>query len=250
MHVATRARSLGIAALAGVVLGTVNPAAPTASAASPADRVISIATAQLGDPWVWAASGPNAFDCSGLVIYSFRQAGYGARIGDGRYRSGYAMLSWFRSRGLTSSSGSRGDVVVYGGGSHVGIYLGNGKVISTLTSGVRIHGLYAVTARFTTFLKTGMSSGTATTASTTTSTRVATTSGYSTYNNVDHVRYTTASVNMRTGPSSAYASVGVLPAGSKLLATKSARDSAGRIWYWVWSYAAHKSVWVAGWYTR
>ena len=245
MQFATRARGLGIAALAGVVLATVNPAAPPASAATPADRVIAIATAQLGDPWVWAATGPYAFDCSGLVIYSFQQAGYGSRIGDGKYRSAYAMLDWFRSRGLTSRTGQRGDLVVYGGGSHIGIYMGDGKVVSTLTSGVRIHGLYAVTASFTTFLKTGMSSGTTTTSSTSTAS-----TSYSVYNNADHVRYTTASVNMRKGPSTAYASVGVLPAASKVLATKSARDGSGRIWYFVWSYAARKSVWVAGWYTR
>jgi hypothetical protein len=245
LQVATRARGFGLAALAGVVLATLNPAPQPAAAATAADRVVSIAVAQVGDPWVWAASGPNAFDCSGLVIYAYKQAGYGSAIGNGAYRSGYSMLSWARSRGMTGSTGRRGDVVVYGGGSHVGIYLGSGRVVSTLTSGVRIHGLYAVTARFTTFIRTSVGSGTSTATSTT-----STTSTYRTYDNVDHVRYTTAAVNMRTGPSTGYRIVGVLPAGSKLLATRSARDSSGRTWYWVWSYAARKSVWVAGWYTR
>jgi cell wall-associated NlpC family hydrolase len=228
-------------------MATLNPAPQPVAAATAADRVISVAQAQLGDPWVWAATGPNAFDCSGLVIYAYRQAGYGSAIGNGAYRSGYAMLSWARSRGMTSGTGRRGDVVVYGGGSHVGIYLGNGRVISTLTSGVRIHGLYAVTARFTTFIRTSVGSGTASGGSTTSSTsyRVG-----AIYNNVDHIRYTTSAVNMRTGPSTGYRSVGTLPGGSKLLATKSTRDTSGRIWYWVWSYAAGKSVWVAGWFTR
>ena len=247
MQVATRARGLGFAALAGVLLATVNPAPQPVAAATAADRVVNIALAQVGDPWVWAASGPNAFDCSGLVIYAYKQAGYGAAIGNGTYRSGYAMLTWARSRGMTSGTGRRGDVVVYGGGSHVGIYMGSGKVVSTLTSGVRVHGLYAVTARFTTFIRTSVGSGSATSSSTSST---STSGSYSTYNNVDHIRYTTASINMRTGPSTSYRSVGVLPAGSKLLATRSARDSSGRIWYWVWSYAARKSVWVAGWYTR
>ncbi len=243
MQVATRARGLGIAAIAGIVLATSNAAAPPpTAAATPADRVISIATAQLGDPWVYGATGPYSFDCSGLVIYAFRQAGYGAKVGDGKYRSAYAMYDWFRDRGLaTRTGGQRGDLVVYGGGSHIGIYLGNGKVISTLTSGVRIHGLYAVTASFTAFLRTGMSGGTATTTTSSTS---------SVRDIADHIRYTTAALNMRTGPSTGHASVGVLPSGSKLKATKAARDSAGRTWYFVWSYAAQRSVWVAGWYTR
>ena len=46
---------------------------------------------------------------------------------------------------------------MWGGGSHIGIYIGNGKAISTLRSGVRVHGVFAVTARFTAYLHTGMS---------------------------------------------------------------------------------------------
>ena len=40
-----------------------------------------------------------------------------------------------------------GDLVIWGAGSHVGIYVGAGKAISTLRNGVRVHGVYAVTAR-------------------------------------------------------------------------------------------------------
>jgi hypothetical protein len=246
LQVATRARGLGFAALAGILLATVNPAPQPVAAATAADRVVNIALAQLGDPWVWAANGPNAFDCSGLVIYAYKQAGYGAAIGDGAYRSGYAMLSWARSKGMTGSTGRRGDVVVYGGGSHVGIYMGDGKVVSTLTSGVRVHGLYAVTAPFTTFIRTSVGSGSVSSTS-------SSSSGFTPwviYDNVDRIRYTTAAVNARTGPSTGYRIVGTLPSGSNLLATKSTRDTSGRIWYWTWSYALHKSVWVAGWYTR
>ena len=49
-----------------------------------------------------------------------------------------------------------GDIVIWGGGTHVGIYIGNGKAISTLTSGVRVHGVHAVRAPFTAYLHTGM----------------------------------------------------------------------------------------------
>ncbi len=46
---------------------------------------------------------------------------------------------------------------IWGRGSHVGIYIGHGKAISTLRNGVRIHRVNAVTARFTAYLHTGMS---------------------------------------------------------------------------------------------
>ncbi|HEU4572794.1 MAG TPA: NlpC/P60 family protein, partial [Candidatus Limnocylindrales bacterium] len=154
------------------------------------------------------------------------------------YRSAYAMYSWFRSRGLASRSGAqRGDLVVWGGGSHIGIYLGGGKAISTLTSGVRIHGVYAVTAPFTAFLHTHMS----TTASSTTSAPTVTFIGY---------RYTTASLRLRAGPSTGYATYAILHSGSKLAIRSSKLDSAGRRWYWVYSYEARRGGYVAGWYTR
>ncbi|TMC61395.1 MAG: hypothetical protein E6J17_08550, partial [Chloroflexi bacterium] len=103
------------------------------------------------------AVGPRAFDCSGLVYYVFRRTGNLWRIG-GRRMSAYGYYTYFRHRGRASRTGGRpGDLVVWGGGSHIGIYLGHGKAISTLTNGVHIHGIYAVTARFTAFLHTRMS---------------------------------------------------------------------------------------------
>ena len=36
---------------------------------------VQAALTRLGDPYVWAAAGPHAFDCSGLVVWSFQQAG-------------------------------------------------------------------------------------------------------------------------------------------------------------------------------
>jgi hypothetical protein len=66
------------------------------------------------------------------------------------------MLRWARAHHLTLPMGRRGDVVVWGNGAHVGIYLGKGKALSTLTSGVRVHGLRVLNTRFTTFISTGL----------------------------------------------------------------------------------------------
>lgn len=125
---------------------------------TPAARsVIQAALDHVGAPYVFGATGPTTFDCSGLVWHAFRSTGHFAIIGDGAYRRGSAIYRYFLSRGLASRTDGRpGDIVAYDGGMHLGIYLGNGRVVSALTRGVSIHGLYAVTLPFTAFLHTGL----------------------------------------------------------------------------------------------
>ncbi|MFN8623034.1 MAG: NlpC/P60 family protein [Chloroflexota bacterium] len=126
-------------------------AAP-AAAGTDADHVIDAARAQLGDPWVAGMLGPNAFDCSGLVWFAFKRAGVTQRIG-GLPRSADGYWQWFRRHHRASRThGRRGDLVIWGNGKHVGIYLGRGRAISALNSGVRVHGLHQLTDPFTTFL--------------------------------------------------------------------------------------------------
>ena len=146
-------------ALAGAVLFSLAPSAPVAaSTTTEAQQIIRIAKAQLGDPWRYGAAGPRAFDCSGLVRYAFRHAGDGAAIHTGYLRSARSLYRWFKAHGKASRHNPKiGDLVIWGGGTHVGIYIGNGKAISTLTNGVRIHRVHAVRARFTAYLHTGMS---------------------------------------------------------------------------------------------
>ena len=152
------ARALVSAALAATLLISFAPATPAAAAdPTEASQVIAFAKAQLADPWRYGAAGPSAFDCSGLVIYSFRMAGDLSLIGNGNYRSASALYKYFRDRGRTSrTSATPGDLVVWGNGSHIGIYIGGGKAISTLNTGVRIHAVNAVTAPFTAYLRTGI----------------------------------------------------------------------------------------------
>jgi cell wall-associated NlpC family hydrolase len=122
-----------------------------------AQQIIRIARRQLGDPWRYGARGPRAFDCSGLVIYSFKRAGDFRAVGRGRLASARSLYRWYKARGLASRHNPRaGDLVIWGGGTHVGIYIGKGKAISTLTGGVRVHRVHAVTAPFTAYLHTGM----------------------------------------------------------------------------------------------
>jgi hypothetical protein len=236
------ARAFIPALLAGIILIGLAPATPAAAATptTEAGQIIQIARSKIGDPWHYGASGPSAFDCSGLVIYAFKAAGDGAAIGNGNYRSALSLYNWFKSRGLASRTDPKpGDLVIWGGGSHVGIYIGSGMAISTLSSGVAVHGVFAVTATFTAYLHTGMStrpiSG-ATTASTTV-TATATTS-----------RVTTTKVYLRTGHSTLAARIALLQASTVVHVSRAFRDATGRTWLYVTT--GGRTGWVAGWLTR
>jgi cell wall-associated NlpC family hydrolase len=126
----------------------------TAEYAARAEAVIAIARAQVGIPYRVGREGPDLFDCSGLVYRAFTDAGEGNQIGVARMRAaGY--MRWFAARGLLTTNiddAERGDLVIYNNGSHIGIYLGDGRVISALTSGVTVHSLEGITLPVTAFL--------------------------------------------------------------------------------------------------
>jgi cell wall-associated NlpC family hydrolase len=153
------ARAFIPAVLAAAVLFSLAPTTPAAaSTTTEAAQIVRVARAQVGDPYRYGTAGPYTFDCSGLVIYSYRRAGDGNVLAYAG-RSARSIYYYFRARGKASRTNPRyGDIVVWGGGTHVGIYIGNGRAVSALTSGVRVHGVFAVTARFTAYLHTGMNS--------------------------------------------------------------------------------------------
>jgi cell wall-associated NlpC family hydrolase len=153
------ARAFIPVALAGAVLFTLAPSTPaTATTTTEAQQIVAIARTKLGDPWRYGAAGPNAFDCSGLVIYAYRRAGDGWAIRSSTLRTARSIYLWFKRHGRASRTNPKiGDLVVWGYGTHIGIYIGRGRAISTLLNGVRIHGIFAVRARFTAYLHTGMS---------------------------------------------------------------------------------------------
>jgi cell wall-associated NlpC family hydrolase len=145
--------------IAASVLATSAPAAPVAAATlvpgSEAAQIIRIAKAQVGDPYRYGATGPNAFDCSGLVLYSYKAAGDYWVVGSGTFRSARSLYYYFKRHGKASRYNPQpGDLVVWGYGSHIGIYIGSGYAISALTRGVRIHRVNALTAPFTAYLHT------------------------------------------------------------------------------------------------
>ncbi len=121
------------------------------------ENVITAAKQYLGVPYRLGSEGPDVFDCSGLVFRSFSDVGLVDRIGGARLRAaGY--MRWFASRGQMTtdeSQAQRGDLVVYHDGSHIGIYLGDDRVISALVNpfGVTVHSLHGVSLPVTGFLR-------------------------------------------------------------------------------------------------
>jgi len=89
---------------------------------------LQAALSKLGSPYVYGATGPNAFDCSGLTQWAFKQVGISIpRTAEAQAGSGTAV-----SRDQLQP----GDLVFfYSPVSHVGIYAGNGNVVHASTEG-------------------------------------------------------------------------------------------------------------------
>lgn len=92
-----------------------------------AGAAMQVALAQRGKPYQWAGSGPNSFDCSGLVDYAYAQAGL-----PGLPHSSEAL----QTMGVAVSSPQPGDLVFFGNpAGHVGIYVGNGEMVDAPQTG-------------------------------------------------------------------------------------------------------------------
>jgi cell wall-associated NlpC family hydrolase len=93
-----------------------------------AQAAVDTALAQLGDPYVWGAGGPSAFDCSGLTQYAYAAAGITLP---------HSSLAQSRMGTAVSRADLQpGDLVFfYSPVSHVGMYIGNGKMVHASTAG-------------------------------------------------------------------------------------------------------------------
>ena len=112
--------------LGGPVLDVPTTLAPPPSEA--AGAVVAAALAQVGDPYVWGASGPNGFDCSGLTQFAYAAVGVSLPHSSGAQSQMGAAVS--------RADLQPGDIVYfYSPVSHVGIYIGNGQMVHARTFG-------------------------------------------------------------------------------------------------------------------
>jgi cell wall-associated NlpC family hydrolase len=93
-----------------------------------AQVAVDTALAQVGDPYVWGAGGPNAFDCSGLTQYAYSSAGVSLPHSS-RSQSGMGQA-------VSRDSLQPGDLLFYySPTSHVAMYVGNGQMVHASTAG-------------------------------------------------------------------------------------------------------------------
>ncbi len=96
-----------------------------------AAEAVAAARAAIGSPYAWGSSGPGAFDCSGLMYWAYQHAGMTLP------RTSQEQLS--AGHRVPLSQARPGDLVIYrSDASHVGMYVGGGKVIHAPYPGARV----------------------------------------------------------------------------------------------------------------
>jgi peptidoglycan DL-endopeptidase CwlO len=103
----------------------------SSSASTQAEKAIAFARDQLGKPYVWGATGPDSYDCSGLTQAAYRAAGIDLP------RTTYDQVN--AGTRIAQSDMKPGDLIFfYSDVSHVGIYIGNGEMIHAPHTGTVI----------------------------------------------------------------------------------------------------------------
>lgn len=95
---------------------TASPIAYSGPTTSQADKAVAFAYAQIGKPYVWGATGPDSYDCSGLMYAAWQAAGVTLP------RDTYG--EWANLPHIPLSDLQPGDLILYNGESHVAMYVG------------------------------------------------------------------------------------------------------------------------------
>lgn len=108
------------------------------SGGSRAAEAVRYALDQVGDGYIVAATGPNYYDCSGLTMMAWRQAGVSLPH--------YSYSQYSQTKHISASEAQPGDLVFYfnNGAHHVGMYIGGGKMVHAAnpSSGVLISPIF------------------------------------------------------------------------------------------------------------
>jgi cell wall-associated NlpC family hydrolase len=140
-----------IAAAANVQLPAVIAAPEGIGTAPPSahgNAVVAAALTQLGVPYVWGGASPGGgFDCSGLVVWAYAQAG---RPGLPHYTGSL----WQMGVAVSYSQLQPGDLVWFYSGGHMGIYMGGGQMVHAPHTGdvVKVSDISPGTSYYSAFL--------------------------------------------------------------------------------------------------
>ncbi|MDY6050685.1 MAG: NlpC/P60 family protein [Corynebacterium sp.] len=92
------------------------------------EQIVEFAESRKGAPYSWGATGPDAFDCSGLTTWAY------AQVGKSIPRTSYAQAA--QGAPVARQDLQPGDIIAfYSGASHVGIYTGHGTVVHAVNYG-------------------------------------------------------------------------------------------------------------------
>jgi cell wall-associated NlpC family hydrolase len=117
------------------------PSVAIADAGSRAEVAVQAALAQVGDPYQWGAAGPDAFDCSGLTMYAWAQAGVALPHS--------SAAQYGATPRVSSSDLQPGDLLFYGSPiHHVAMYIGGGQVVEAPYSGESVRVASAMRSDF------------------------------------------------------------------------------------------------------
>ncbi|MDG4828931.1 NlpC/P60 family protein [Solwaraspora sp. WMMD1047] len=92
-----------------------------------AGAAVRYAYGAIGKPYVWAGEGPNGYDCSGLTLAAWKAGG--------KSLPHNAAMQWDATARISRSALKPGDLVFYSGLGHVGLFVGDGKIIHAPSAG-------------------------------------------------------------------------------------------------------------------
>jgi cell wall-associated NlpC family hydrolase len=128
---ALRARQAAAAAAARTLSTQSTYSTPHVSGSGGAATAVRWAYKELGKPYQWGAAGPNSFDCSGLTQYVWAKAGV--------YLAHYTGSQWNEGTHVGRDQLQPGDLVFFGSDlHHVGLYIGNAKMIEAPYTGANV----------------------------------------------------------------------------------------------------------------
>ncbi len=129
--------TLALALVVPIAVQANSHQAQAASVTTKRNKVVKLAKKQVGKRYVYGATGPYSFDCSGLTSYVYSHA-----IGKSITRTTYTQVKKGKTVKVSTAKLKKGDLLFWGSKSspyHVGIYVGGGQYVhaATPSQGVR-----------------------------------------------------------------------------------------------------------------